>query len=124
MRTKRIAGFTLIEVLVALLIFGLVAATVLKSTSSSVQRHESLEERSLAAWIAANAITELRLQSRLSPGRRGEDLTFAGRQWKVVREVIATPNPWVKEIRITVQRVEEGLEPRQVAVVTGYGGTH
>ncbi|RMF13738.1 MAG: type II secretion system protein GspI [Gammaproteobacteria bacterium] len=117
-------GFTLIEVMVALLIFSLVAATVMKSTSSAIQRQGTLESKMLAQWLAANAITDARLQKTLQTGRKTEQQSMGGRKWKVVREVVATPNPFIKEIRVTVSTDETGREPEQVAVVTGYAGTH
>ena len=58
---KRVQGFTLLEVLVALAIFALVAASVLSATARSLQTASRLEEKTLAMWIADNRLTELQL---------------------------------------------------------------
>lgn len=124
MRKALTEGFTLIEVMVALLIFSIVAATVIKSTSSAVQRQATLETRMMAQWLAANAIAEVRLARTPVTGRKSGDETFGGREWKVTREVVNTPNPFIKEIRVVVSELVPGLGPQQVATVTGYVGTH
>ncbi|MFM2111270.1 MAG: type II secretion system minor pseudopilin GspI [Steroidobacteraceae bacterium] len=54
-------GFTLIEVLVALVIVALGVAAVMSALVSSADGTNRLRERSLAEWVAANRIVETRL---------------------------------------------------------------
>lgn len=54
-------GFTLIEVLVALVIVALGVAAVMTSLVSSADGTTRLRERSFAEWVAANRILETRL---------------------------------------------------------------
>ena len=63
MRSDRISGFTLIEVLVALAIAGLALAAVASSVSQMVHAASAMQERTYASWIAQNKITELRLSN-------------------------------------------------------------
>ena len=51
-------GFTLLEVLVALAIFALVAASILTASARSLQTAARLEDKTLALWIADNAINQ------------------------------------------------------------------
>ena len=55
MRSAR--GFTLLEVLVALAIFALIAASVLTASARSVRTASQLENKTLAMWVADNRLT-------------------------------------------------------------------
>ncbi|HEX5842512.1 MAG TPA: type II secretion system minor pseudopilin GspI, partial [Pseudomonas sp.] len=68
---RRAGGFTLLEVLVALAIFALVAASVLTATARSLQTASRLEEKTLAMWIADNQLAELQLSK--TPAADGRD---------------------------------------------------
>lgn len=59
---KRARGFTLLEVLVALAIFAMVAASVLSASARSLQNASRLEDKTLAMWIADNRLNELQLE--------------------------------------------------------------
>ncbi len=60
-RSDRTAGFTLVEVMVALTIAGLSLAAVAASISQMVDAGSAMQERTYASWIAQNKIAELRL---------------------------------------------------------------
>ena len=60
-RSDRTAGFTLVEVMVALAIAGLSLAAVAASISQMVDAGSAMQERTYASWIALNKIAELRL---------------------------------------------------------------
>lgn len=61
MRSRGPRGFTLIEVLVALVIVALGVAAVMSALVSSAESTSRLRERSVAEWVAANRIVETRL---------------------------------------------------------------
>ncbi|HBX55186.1 MAG TPA: type II secretion system protein GspI, partial [Pseudomonas sp.] len=91
---KRSAGFTLLEVLVALAIFALVAASVLTASARSLQTAARLEDKTLAMWIADNRLTELQLaDTPPGDGRDQGELEFAGRRWQWQSEIQATSEP-------------------------------
>ena len=60
----RLRGFTLVEVMVALAIFTVVAVTLVKTATLSVRHAGLIEDRSTAWWLAENEITRLRLMER------------------------------------------------------------
>ena len=54
-------GFTLVEIMIALSIFGIVSTVVFKSVTESVSQARGLKERVVAQWIAENEIAKLRM---------------------------------------------------------------
>lgn len=126
MRDSR--GFTLLEVLVALGIFALVAASVLAASSRSLQNAARLEEKTLAMWVADNQLTELQLQDP-APGvgvQEGE-VEFAGRTFAWQSSVQGTSDPGMQRIEVLVGlaqgRASEPLEDRVLARLAGFLGT-
>lgn len=57
---KREAGMTLIEVMVALVIFALAGLAVMQSTLQQTRQLGRMEEKILASWLADNQLVQLR----------------------------------------------------------------
>jgi general secretion pathway protein I len=124
----RSRGFTLLEVLVALAIFAIVAAVVLTAAGRSVSNAGRLEALTLASWIADNRLTELQLQQPApSIGREDQELEFAGRQWQTLSEVETSGTPGLLRIRVWVAAAESrrdngSITDRAVTSLTGFVG--
>lgn len=96
-------GFTLVEVLVALVIFGVIAASVLKTLQSSVRQQSALEERLTANWVAQQALAEIRLRAAWPPlGKQTEIVLLAEREWEVAAEIKDTNAPRLRQIIVQV----------------------
>ncbi|NQD94286.1 type II secretion system minor pseudopilin GspI [Pseudomonas sp. CrR25] len=125
---KRSAGFTLLEVLVALAIFALVAASVLSASARSLQTAARLEDRTLAMWIADNHLAELQLaETPPAQGRDQGELTFAGRAWQWQSEIQTTSEPSMRRVTVWVApRAARGdggdLRQRAVVSLNGFLG--
>jgi len=125
---KRVQGFTLLEVLVALAIFALVAASVLSATARSLQTASRLEEKTLAMWIADNRLTELQLsQSPVADGREQGEVEFAGRRWQWQSEVQGTSEADMRRVTLWVapmseQRAAGEVRERAVVSLNGFLG--
>ncbi len=80
--SDRRAGFTLIEVMVALAIAGLSLAAVAASISQMVDAGFAMQERTYASWIAQNRIAELRLANEMPEvSSSSGELEFAALEW-------------------------------------------
>ena len=60
-RYRRSNGFTLIEVMVALVIVSLALAGVAASMGQMIDTANTMRDRTFASWIAQNKIAEMRL---------------------------------------------------------------
>jgi len=107
MRSGR--GFTLIEVLVALLVFALVATAAAQVASQYIGSFERVRDKTLAAWIADNRIAEVRLQSGLPDvSETTADLDFANFLWQVKTTVKATADAGMRRIEVEVSKYPSG----------------
>ncbi len=100
---RSVRGFTLLEVMVALAIFALVAASALTASARSLQTAARLEDKTLALWIADNRLTELQLQpTPPAMGRQQGRLDYAGRRWQWQSQVEATSDPALRRVTLRV----------------------
>lgn len=96
-------GFTLVEVLVALVIFGVVAASVLKTMQDGIRQQMLMEERLAANLVAQQVLAEVRLRSPWPPlGEKAERVPVGGREWQVTARVEATSEERMRRITIEV----------------------
>ena len=91
---RRVGGFTLIEVLVALAIVAITLAAGIKAASSLTTNAQRLAEVSAAQWCADNQLVNLKL-ARQFPGIGDSDFACdeLGRHFRGQLRVRPTPNP-------------------------------
>jgi general secretion pathway protein I len=101
------AGFTLIEVLVALAIVTIGMAALLGTLSSAAGTTAYLQDKTLAEWVALNQVATVRL-SKTAPtkGDSEGEVDYAGRKWKWSQTVAAMQIPGVLRIDVKVRPSE------------------
>jgi general secretion pathway protein I len=117
------AGFTLIEVLAALVIVALGMMGVIQAVSQTARNGTYLREKTLAHWIAMNVITERRLMNAPPDvAETSDEVEFAGRRWRWTLRVTQTQVDSLRRMDVSV-RPAEAAEGRSLATVTGFYGT-
>lgn len=118
-RRARRAGFTLVEVLVALAIVSIALLAALRAAGQGTNNVSELRSRLLAGWVAENILAEHRARGDWLPlglqrgtGRQG-GLDFVWRE-----EVVATPNSSFRRVDIQVFATNE--ESHSLSHVVGF----
>jgi general secretion pathway protein I len=98
------SGFTLIEVMVALVIVALGMMAVNTQLNRYTVAATYVEEKTLASWIATNKLTELSIAPTWpSVGDYEEDVEFAGQQWRCEVLVEETPVTNLHRVDVSVR---------------------
>jgi general secretion pathway protein I len=98
------AGFTLIEMLVALAIFSLAALALLRLGGATATNSASLSDQAIAQIVARNLAVET-LSDPQPPvfGTSQGDAANGGRRWRWTRTVSHSPEARIQQIEILVQ---------------------
>lgn len=114
-------GFTLIEVLVALMVFGLIATAASQVGSQYIGNFERVRDLTLASWLASNQMNEIRLQEDFpSVAENSEEVEYAGRRWRVITTVSETDEPTMRRIEVDIQAYRGSGDPDQIQSVSGF----
>ena len=123
-RTTR--GFTLLEVLVALVVLGVALGALIKAGSEHARNTAYLQERTLAGWVAGNLLADYEAGLRqVETGTERIRSRLADREWEarvdISDAVIEAPLqlPAVRRIEVRVWPVD-GDPDHPLARATGY----
>jgi general secretion pathway protein I len=115
-------GFTLLEVLIALLVLALALLGLARTGASQVQAFGDLRERTLAGWLAADILAETRLASQFpGTGKSDGQRKFAGRDWRWELIVESTDVATMRRLNVRVHTAQENAPV--LVELTGFSGT-
>jgi general secretion pathway protein I len=96
-------GFTLLEVMVALVIVGTALGASMRAIGSLTQNSGDLRAAMMATWSAENRLSQIRLGAEWPElGQRSFDCSQGELQLMCNENVIATPNPSFRRVEISV----------------------
>jgi general secretion pathway protein I len=96
-------GFTLLEVLVALVIIGTALAASLRAVASLTQNSSDLRAAMMATWSAENRLTQIRLAHEWPPiGRRDFSCAQSELSLRCEEQIYPTPNPAFRRVEVVV----------------------
>lgn len=116
-------GFTLIEVLAALVIVSLGMLGVIEAVTQTASNGAYLRDKTIAHWVAMNQLTKVRLDTRPPKvDKTSDEIDMAQRRWRWTMTVIQTPVASVRRIDISVAPAEADKNS-SLARVTGFFGS-
>jgi prepilin-type N-terminal cleavage/methylation domain-containing protein len=149
--TQRSSGFTLVEVLVALVVVALGLAALMVAVQGAARTSGYLRDKTIAEWIALNRITEVRLtanksgttapvspvntlsnstatatpssSSNFSSTNDTGELQFAGRTWHYDTRYFNTNFPDMKRIVVRVWAGDAKTKSNPITEATSFYGT-
>ena len=100
---RRAGGFTLLEVLVALVIVGTALGASLRAVGSLTQNSNGLRASMMTTWSAENRLSQIRLAHEFPPvGTRAFDCSQDELPLTCSEEILATPNPFFRRVEVSV----------------------
>jgi general secretion pathway protein I len=124
MRRTKARGFTLVEVLVALMIVAMGLAALMTAVSGTARASGYLRDKTMAQWIALNRLTEVRLNlNTLGDDRDTGQLDFANRKWHYDTRYFATSVASMKRVVVRVWAGDSKTKGNPIAESTGFLGT-
>jgi len=100
---SRSRGFTLLEVLVALVIVGTALGSSLRAIGSLTQNSNGLRASMMATWSAENRLAQIRLGREWPAfGNRSFECPQGDLQLTCEEEVLSTPNPFFRRVEVSV----------------------
>ncbi len=117
------AGFTLIEVLAALVIVALGMLGAIQAVTQVAGNGAYLRDKSFANWIAMNRITEVRLAPKAPEvGDSKGEVDYGGQRWRWKMNVSKTGVDSMLRIDMDVAQAD-APDKSALASITGYYGT-
>jgi general secretion pathway protein I len=116
-------GFTLLEVMIAMVIFAIAALALLNAQNSQITTDQHLRDKTIAHWVALNQLAEMRLQKRFPDvGESTDTASMGNAEWQLTIKVQATPTSNVRLVTVSVAPKSEAMgdKPDPVTVVTGF----
>lgn len=104
---RRARGFTLLEVLVALVIVGTALGASLRAVGSLTSNSAGLRASMMATWSAENRLVQIRLGKEY-PNIGKSSFACPQGDLKLVceEEVVASPNPRLRRVEVSVFDIE------------------
>ncbi len=102
-KTPSGAGFSLLEVVIAMAIVSIALLALSRTGGSAPARYVDLQQRTVALWVADNALAELRLNEGFpQPGTRFGRENMADISWRWQAEISQSSEPSIRRVDVTV----------------------
>lgn len=100
---KKLKGFTLIEVMVALLVVAIALSALSLALGQTVYQQGTIENRVIATWVAQNRMIEIQ-QAQETGGKieKKFDVVMAKRNWQTRLSLEPTLIPEVQKAKLQV----------------------
>jgi general secretion pathway protein I len=120
----RARGFTLVEVLVALMIVALGLAALMVAVSGTARTSGYLRNKTIAQWIALNRLAEVRLNvTKFGKNTDTGELDFGNRKWHYDTRYFDTSIGSMKRVVVRVYAGDAKTKGNPVAQSVGFLGS-
>lgn len=103
-------GMTLIEVLVALMVFSYAAITLVTASSTNLSSQARLRDKTFANWVAQNQLTEFILEydpASKKKSSKSDKAEMAGQTFYYKIKVEDAGSEWLNTVRVEVSSDED-----------------
>ncbi len=123
MSRRAAGGFTLVEVLVALMVVAMGLAALMVAVSGTARTSGFLRDKTLAQWMALNRLAEVRLNlTKFGQNTDTGELNFANRTWHYDTRYFDTSIPTMKRVVVRVYAGDAKTKGNALVEATGFLG--
>lgn len=123
-QSQRTAGFTLVEVLVALVVVALGLTALMVAVNGTARTSGFLRDKSLAQWIALNRLSEVRLNvTKFGQNTDTGELDFGSRKWHYDTRYFDTSIASMKRVVVRVYLGDAKTKGNPLAQAVGFLGS-
>ncbi len=120
---RRARGFTLVEVLVALMVVAVALAALMVAVSGAARTSGYLRDKTLAQWIALNRITEVRLNTtQFGQNSDTGEIDFGNRKWHYDTRYFDTSIATMKRVVVRVYLGDSKTKGNPLVESVGFTG--
>ncbi|KUJ72431.1 type II secretion system protein GspI [Thiomicrospira sp. WB1] len=105
------SGFTLIEVMVALLVVAVSLGALSYGLGHAVSQEQKLNQRVVGSWVAQNRLARLYLNKAVSSQVQSQSML--GQRWQTEIVQIGTPLPGVTQIEVRAKQIASDEPSKQ-----------
>jgi len=117
---SRTRGFTLLEVLIALVVLALSLSAVIKATGDYTNNQSWLRDRTLATWVARNVLVESQLKGDWPRvGERKGTLEMGSREWRWLARVSQTEEQRLRRLDVEVSPIDDD-DAEPITTLSGF----
>ena len=122
-------GFTLIEILIALVVLAATGLALSSAIGNVAFQTWALERRTAAHWVAENHLARAQLarldnSAPLEAGRHSETVVLSRRRWRVRQSVAETSHPLFWRVEVEVSELVDNQEIGPLGRLVGFVGRH
>jgi general secretion pathway protein I len=122
--SHRTEGFTLVEVLVALVVVALGLTALMVAVNGTARTSGFLRDKSLAQWIALNRLSEVRLNvTKFGQNTDTGELDFGSRKWHYDTRYFDTSIASMKRVVVRVYLGDAKTKGNPLAQAVGFLGS-
>ena len=123
------AGFTLIEILITLAVFAIVASALVSNSIRHINQAGQLRDKTLAGWIAQNEINQIVKNERtdedfLRIGSSHSEVMVAKQTWAIEVDVSSTENKDIRRITVSVAKSDSVDNEYDLTELTAFIGKY
>ena len=121
MRRRTTAGFTLLEVLVALAVLALSMGAVIKAVSDYTNNQSYLRDRTMATWVARNVLVQFRVEKEWPKvGERKGTEEMGTREWRWLAVISQTEEAELRRLDVEVFHIDSEDDESPLSVLSGF----
>lgn len=121
MRRRHAAGFTLLEVLIALAVLALSMGAAIKAVSDYTNNQAYLRDRTLAMWVARNVLVQFQVENEWPDvGERKGTEDMGRREWRWLAVISQTEEAELRRLDVKVFSLESEDDDSPLSVLSGF----